>query len=126
MKNSFSKTIFSLIGGILLTTSPILGNDHIKSHSIKTLNVTGEEMALIQFYLPGAHVEIKIEDEMIGLSKKENLISLYVDLDKIKADARQEIQTVGYSKEPEKIKEVLSKVFHVKETQNSVSLSLKN
>lgn len=83
-------------------------------------------MALIQFYLPGAHVEIKIEDDMIGLSKKENLISLYVDLDKIKADARQEIQTVGYSKEPEKIKEVLSKVFHVKETQNSVSLSLKN
>lgn len=113
--------LFSVVG-----MSSIDASEFLKSHSVKTLDVTGEPMALFQLFVPGAHIKVKIEDERIGLSQKDNLVSLYIDMDNLNSDVREELAKIGYSRKAEEVKTVLSKAFSIKETKNSISLSIKN
>ncbi|MCR9204723.1 MAG: hypothetical protein NXH75_09110 [Halobacteriovoraceae bacterium] len=129
-QNSFKKalisfSLFSVIFSIAAGQS-IEASGHLKSHSVKTLNVTGEPMALIQLFVPGAHIKVNIEDERIGLSQKDNLVSLYIDMDSLNVDVREELEKIGYSRKPDQVKAVLSKAFTIKETKNAVSLSIKD
>lgn len=124
MKNKILYSI--LLSALALKSFGLESQNHLTSHSVKTLNVVGTPMALIQLFIPGDHIKVKVKEEKIGISKVGNKLSLYIDMADLNSESRTLLENLGYSRKSEEIKKVLSMAFKIKNDRNSVHFSLKN
>lgn len=108
----------------ILHAGPVDNKKALVAHSIKKLDVSGNEMILIQAFVQRSDIAVSSTDDMLGVSQKDKQVSLYIDYHQAPVDLKEALSKKDYIRSPESLKKLLKKSFTISTGKSKVALGL--
>lgn len=115
---------FSLCFNSFANTSAIQ-TSLFKGHSLKKLDVAGQEMILFQAFVTSANHKVISTNDFLGVSQKGQQVSFYIDYHNAHSEFKEALSEKSYIRKQEKLNKIIKLAFAIEKVSDKRIIKVK-